>query len=127
MATTKKKFDPQELLDEQVANIDESLEEIERRMKPYAKLNETKQQLLSSRRALLGHGSRTTGGNSTRVGVDDIVGFLTEHPGSAPAQIAERFGVTQPTISSHLYRNKTRFINKDGMYYARDPKSGMDT
>jgi hypothetical protein len=124
---TKVKFDPQELLDDRVAEIDEALEEVERRMRPYAKLNETKQQLLAARRALLGHGPRTTGGTSQRLHLDDIVGFLKENPGSTPAAIAERFGVTQPTVSSHIYRNKSRFIKKGDGYYVRDPKAGMNT
>lgn len=125
--TPKVKFDPQSILDEQAAQIDEQLEALERRMRPYAKLNETKQQLLAARRALLGHGPRTTGGTSQRLHLDDILDYLKENPGSTPAQIGERFGVTQPTVSSHIYRNKTRFIKKNEGYYVRDPKSGMNT
>lgn len=121
------KFDPQALLDEQVAQIDEALEEIERRMQPYARLNEKKQQFLAARRALLGHGPRTTGGTSQRLHLDDIIDYLKENPGSTPAQIAERFGVTQPTVSSHIYRNKSRFLKKDDKYYVRDPKAGLNT
>jgi hypothetical protein len=124
--TKKEKFDPQSIIDEQVVSIDEALESIERRMKPYEALNAKKQQLLSARRALLG-GNRTTGAGGTRVTMEDIVGFLNDNPGSLPSAIAERFGVGQGTISSHLYRNKDRFIKKDGKYYVRDPEAGVDT
>lgn len=123
----KTRFNPQDIIDEQVEAIDEALEQIERRMKPYAALAEKKQQLLAARRALLGHGPRTTGGTSQRVHLDDIIQFLGENGGAAPSQIAERFGVAQSTISSHLYRNKGRFIQKDGLYYNRDPKSGVNS
>lgn len=127
MATTKTKFDPQDIIDTQVEQIDEAIEKIERRMAPYEALNEKKQQLLSARRALLGHGPKLTGGTTTRVTLDDVTQYLKDHPGSLPSDIAQRFGVTAPTISSHLYRNKNKFINKDGKYYVRDPKNGLDT
>jgi DNA-binding transcriptional ArsR family regulator len=124
---TKTKFNPQSVIDEQVENIDEALETIERRMKPYEALAEKKQQLLSARRALLGHGPRTTGGTSTRLHLEDIIQHLKEHPGSSPGQVAEMFGVSQTTVSSHLYRNKDRFVSKDGRYWNRDPKAGINT
>jgi DNA-binding transcriptional ArsR family regulator len=130
MAVAKKRkvvrFDPQDLVDEQVALIDEQLEELERRLAPYKKHLEVKQQLLSARRALLGHGPRTTGGTTTRLTLDDIVAYVKDHPGITPGQMAEHFGVSQNTVSSHLYRNKDRFLNKDGRYWIRDPKAGLN-
>jgi hypothetical protein len=130
MATAKQrrpaKFDPQDLIDEQVNMIDEQLEEIEKRIAPYKKHLEVKQQLLSARRALLGHGPRTTGGTSERLHLGDIIDYLTNNPGSAPGSMAEHFSVTQNTVSSHLYRNKDRFISKDGRYWVRDPKAGLN-
>lgn len=127
MATTKQKFNPQDIVDEQVQQIDEALEKIERRMEPYKKLAEAKTTLLASRRALLGHGPRTTGGTTTRLTMDDVVQYLTDHPGSTPAIMGDHFGVAAPTVSSHLYRNKTRFLNREGKYWVRDPKNGLDT
>jgi DNA-binding transcriptional ArsR family regulator len=128
MATPKKvvRFDPQDLIDEQVNLIDEQLEEIERRLSPYKKHLEVKQQLLSARRALLGHGPRTTGGTSDRLHLEDILDYLGSHPGATPGQMAEHFSVTQNTVSSHLYRNKDRFLNKGGQYWVRDPKAGLN-
>jgi ribosomal protein S24E len=122
----KVKFNPQSIIDEQVVSIDEALERIELRMKPYAKLAEKKNQLLSARRALLG-GNRTTGAGGTRVTLEDVTDYLKEHPGSVVSSIAERFGVTQSTVSSHIYRNKDRFIKKEGRYFLRDPEAGIDT
>jgi hypothetical protein len=120
------RFDPQELVDLQVAAIDEHLEEIERRLAPYKKHLEVKQQLLSARRALLGHGPRTTGGTTTRLTLDDLIDYVSNNPGAAPGATAEHFGVTQSTVSSHFYRNKDRFLNKDGRYWVRDPKAGLN-
>lgn len=128
MTKGTRKFNPQDLIDEQVAQIDEAIGTIERRMKPYESLAQKKQQLLQARRALLGQGSRLTGGTGgSRLTLDEIKGWLSENPGSSPGVIAEHFGVSQSTVSSHLYRNKTVFINRDGSYWVRDPKSGLDT
>jgi DNA-binding transcriptional ArsR family regulator len=129
MATARKrvvKFDPQALIDEQVGLIDEQLEELEKRLAPYKKHLEVKQQLLAARRALLGHGPRTTGGTTQRLTLDSIVDYVKDHKGVTPGEMAEHFGVTQNTVSSHLYRNKDRFLNKDGRYWVRDPKSGLN-
>ena len=129
MATARrvKKCDPQNLIDEQVAQLDEALEKIEAKMKPYEELNQKKQQLLAARRALLGHGPRLTGGTTTRLTLDDVVDFVKNHPGCIPSDLAQHFGVPQTTVGSHLYRNKTRFVVKDGKYWVRDPKAGIDT
>jgi hypothetical protein len=40
--------------------------------------------------------------------------------------MAEHFSVSQSTVSSHLYRNKDRFLNKEGRYWNRDPKAGLN-
>lgn len=123
----KVRFNPQDLIDEQVAQIDEQIEQIERRMAPYQKLHDAKTQLLSARRALLGHGPRNTGGSTTSVTVDDLAQYVKDNPGLSPGQIAEHFGTKQATISSHFYRNKQRFIAKEGRYWLRDPKNGMNS
>lgn len=116
-----------EILEAQVAELDIALEGVEKRLGKYQRLIDTKTKLLSARRALLGTGSRTTGNAGTRLTVDDVISFLTKTPGSAPGQIAQEFGVTQTTVSSHLYRNKDRFLMKDGRYWVRDPENGLNT
>jgi hypothetical protein len=123
----KVRFNPEDLIQEQIVGIDDALEQIERRMKPYAALNEKKQQLLSARRALLGVGNRTTGGTTTRMQLGDLLDYVKTNPGATPGAIAGHFGVTQTTISSHLYRNKDRFVKRDGQYWVRDPENGLDT
>lgn len=122
----KTTFNPDDLIAQQIDEIDEQIRKIELRMKKFEKLNEAKQKLLSARRALLG-GNRTTGAGGSRLTLDDVTGFLKEHPGSSPSNIGERFGVSQTTVSSHIYRNKDRFIKKDGRYWARDPENGLGT
>jgi DNA-binding transcriptional ArsR family regulator len=114
------------IVQEQVDALDESLAAIENRLQKYQDLIDTKNKLLSARRALLG-GNRLTGAGGNRLTLEDVVGHLTEHPGSTPSVIAERFGVAQSTVSSHIYRNKSRFIKKDGRYWVRDPKNGLNT
>lgn len=117
----------EEAVETSLNEVDVQLEAIEKRLAKYQVLIEAKTKLLSARRALLGHGPRTTGGTTTRLTVDDVKQYLKEHPGSVPTQIAQRFGVSQSTVSSHIYRNKDSFIQKDGRYWARDPEAGLDT
>lgn len=115
------------IIEEQIEVLDEQLAVVEEMLRPYEKIKERADRLRAARRALLG-GSRLTGGGNTKVRQEDVVNFLKEHPGSAPGQIAEKFGVTQPTISSHLYRGKDeRFLTKDGRWWNRDPKNGLNT
>ena len=125
-----KKRKPQEIIDDVLAGeqgIDEAIQEIEDRMRGYQALADSKTQLLAARRALLGHGPRTTGGTTHQVTGDDLYAYVKENPGLTPGEIAEHFGVKQGTISSHFYRNKTRYIKKGDRYWARDPKNGLDT
>jgi hypothetical protein len=124
--TRKTKFNPQEIIDKQVGEIDASIELIERRMRPYEELNAKKQQLLAARRALLG-GSRLTGTGGTRLQLEDLLEYLKKNPGHSAGQMAMRFSVPQTTVSSHIYRNKDRFISKDGRYWVRDPENDINT
>jgi DNA-binding transcriptional ArsR family regulator len=120
MTTTKKAFDAQPLIDAQVDQLNEAIEQIDERMKRYDKLQQQRLQLVAARRALLGTGPRLTGGVGTRVTVDDISQYLIAEGGALPSQVAQNFGVTQGTISSHLYRNKGRFVkNSDGKYFVK--------
>lgn len=125
--TDRPKFNPQELIDEQVAQINRAIDEIDKRMKPYETLAAKKLQLVAARRALLGTGNRLTGNAGHRVTLDDLISFISENPGASPGQMAEHFGVTQGTISSHLYRNKDRFVRNNGSYWVKDPAAGINT
>lgn len=122
----KPKFNPQTIIDEQVEQLNAAITRIEKRMKPYEELAQRRLQLVAARRALMGTGPRMTGGNTTRLTLDDIVKFLEDNAGASPGQIAEQFGVTQGTVSSHLYRNKDRFIKRDGLYWVRNPGEGLN-
>jgi hypothetical protein len=117
----------EEVIEQGVANIDEAIEEVDKKLKRYAKLQESKVKLLAARRALLGHGPRTTGGTTTRLTVDDVYAYVKENPGCTPQQISERFEVAGSTARSHLSRNPGRFLSKDGRYWARDPEAGLNT
>lgn len=121
------KFDPQEIIDEQIEFIDSAIATIEARMVPYEKLAQKRTQLVNAKRALMGATNRITGGVATRLTIDEIITYLRSNPGKAPAELAQHFGSTQQTVSSHIYRNKQRFINKDGRYYVVDPAKGINT
>jgi len=115
------------IIQERVDQIDDDITELEKLVRPYVKITERIARLRSARRALLG-GTRTTGSGGTKVRQEDIFEHLEKNPGSTPEQIAEALGTRGPTISSHLYRRKgERFITKDGKWWNRDPKAGLDT
>jgi hypothetical protein len=110
-----------------VETIDEQIEELQKFLTPYEKIKGEIDKLKAARRALLG-GSRLTGEGSTKLRMEDVTQFLRENPGSTPGVIAEHFKVPQTTVSSHLYRGKgERYISKDGAWYLRDPKNGINT
>lgn len=112
---------------ELLEQIEEGLEKIEIRMRPYEKLNEKKQELLAARRALLG-GSKLTGSGGKQVRQADIVDFLRKKPGSTPQEIASHFGTTPNAIYNHLNRGRDeRFLKKENKWWIRDPKNGINT
>jgi len=117
----------QAAVEESVEMIDEQLADLEKLLRPYERIKEEIDKLRAARRALLG-GSKMTGSGGSKVRQEDVVGFLKENPGSPPGIIAQALGVPQPTVSSHLYRGKDeRFLSKNGNWYLRDPKSGINT
>lgn len=131
MATKRKSLDAvaDDMIKSQLDQIDEAIESLDEKLRRYDTIKEKRDRLMAARRALLG-GTRTTGAGTTKVRQEDIVDYMKEkdNKGVTPSQLAERFGVTQPTISSHLYRGKDeRFLSKNGLWYLRDPKSGLKT
>jgi len=127
MATRERGPTPDEIIQEQVDNIDEAIETLNKRLEKYDKIKAKRDQLVAARRALLG-GSRLTGSGNGRLRQEDVVEFLKEHPGSGPTEIAEGVHSNYTTVASHLYRGKNeRFLNKDGKWYVRDPKNGINT
>lgn len=96
--------------------IDQQLQHIEQRLHDYEPLLAERDRLLAARNAITGHGSGKSGG--ARISQDDIATYLTEHPGSLPAQIARDLDVPVTNVSQHLYRSKDQRFErrKDGWY-----------
>lgn len=115
-------------IDEQIEQLTDAIEEIEKAMRPYEELNERRNKLIRSRNALQG-GTALTGAGTTRLTQEQVVGFLKENPGARPMDIANAFNVAPQTVGSHLYRGKSngRYLTKDKRWWARDPKSGINT
>lgn len=130
MATRKKNLlaEAKEINEQLIEEIDERIEYLNGRLAIYDKIKAERDKLQSARRALLG-GSRMTGAGGTQLRQEDIVAFMKENPdGVTPSMIAEKYNVKQPTVSSALYRGKNeRYLNKDGMWFLRDPKAGINT
>jgi hypothetical protein len=123
---TRPKFSIEDLMEQQVQNIDEAIEAIDRRLAPYKAIIMERERLVRARRALVTTGG-VTGNAGTRVTVEEVYNWFKEHPGATTSEAAEHFGVALSTISSHTYRNKDRFIKKNGNVWARDPEAGIDT
>jgi hypothetical protein len=91
-----------------VREIDQQLERVNKRLSGYAELLRERDRLLAARAALTGTPSRVSARG--RTSQDDIAAYLSEHPDSWPAEIAEALGVPVTNVSAHLYRGKsTRF------------------
>jgi hypothetical protein len=66
----------------------------------------TERSLLLSARAALAGRARAGTAHRRRVSQDDVAAFLTEHPGSWPADIADALHVPATNVSTHLYRSR---------------------
>jgi hypothetical protein len=89
--------------------IDQELQRVNKGLSGYEPLFQERQRLLAARAALTGDVPAKEGARG-RTSQDDIAAFLTEHPDSWPAEIAEALGVPVTNVSAHLYRGKnTRF------------------
>jgi hypothetical protein len=82
--------------------IDQQLNRLEREEKA---LGRERESLLAARVALTGRAAAGPA-RGKRISQDDIASYLTEHPGSLPAQVAEALGVPVTNVSTHLYRAK---------------------
>ena len=96
--------------------IDQQLQRIQQRLDDYEPLLQERDRLLAARNAITGHGTGI--GAGPRISQEDIATYLTEHPGSLPAQIARDLQAPVTNISQHLYRGKgERFERrKDGWH-----------
>jgi len=97
-----------------VREIDQELKRLNKREEALAAERE---RLLNARAALTGRAS-VGPARGRRISQDDIAAYLSEHPGSWPAQIAEALEVPVTNVSAHLYRGKgERFERlKDGWH-----------
>jgi hypothetical protein len=101
-----------------VAEIDKRLADLDERLRTYEELLQERERLRAARATVLGKGP------VGQISQDDIAGYLAEHPGSAPREIATAFGVSANRVSAHLLRGKTsRFVSRDGAWYLRDPRT----
>lgn len=99
--------------------IDQQLQRIQQRLDDYEPLLAERDRLLAARNAITGHGSAKNTG--PRITQDHIAAYLTEHPGSLPAQIAHDLHAPVTNISQHLYRGKSqRFERRKDGWHLRD-------
>jgi hypothetical protein len=105
-----------------VREIDEELSRLEKRERALATERE---RLLSARAALTGRAGAGPA-RGRRISQDDVAHYLTEHPGSWPADIAQALDVPVTNVSTHLYRGKrTRFERReDGWRVSSEESDG---
>jgi DNA-directed RNA polymerase specialized sigma24 family protein len=103
-----------------VAEIDERLKTLETELSSHEQLLAERERLRAARATLLGE--KPTGAISQQ----DIAGYLAQHPGSKPREIARALGVDAGRVSAHLYRAKTtRFVSRpDGWHLREKPTKG---
>lgn len=90
--------------------IDQQLNRLDQEEKA---LSDEREQLLAARAALAGKAAAGPA-RGKRITQDDIAAYLTENPGSLPAQVAEALGVPVTNVSTHLYRLKgKRFARRE--------------
>ncbi len=100
-----------------VAEIDERLKSLDEQLASHEDLLAERERLRSARATLLGESP------TRQISQEDIAGYLAEHPGSRPGEIAEALGVSSGRVSAHLYRAKsTRFVSRPDGWHLREPK-----
>ena len=93
-----------------VREIDEQLGRLDKEEKA---LMAERGRLLAAKAALAGKASIGPS-RGKRTSQDDIAAYLSEHPGSLPAQIAGALGVPVTNVSAHLYRAKDMRFERRG-------------
>ncbi len=97
-----------------VAEIDQRLKRLDEELASHEELLAERERLRAARSTLLGEGP------AGQISQDDVAGYLAEHPGSRPGEIAQALGVSSGRVSAHLYRAKTtRFVSRTDGWYLR--------
>jgi hypothetical protein len=114
------------IIEEQKDTLDVAIEELNKKLAPFDKLKEKRDRLVKARNALSG-GNTLTGAGGTRLTWQMLAEELEKTPGQVPEELAKKFNVKTTNITSALWRQKDKFINKNGRYYVRDPEAGINT
>jgi hypothetical protein len=127
------KFEEQldEFLERQLEDIHEQIAAIDRSKTVQAAqaLLAKKARLQAAERALLGAGSKTTGGDGGgRITQAQVVANMEVGTVYTVEQLAEKMGTTDIVVRGHLNRGRgERFISIDrGHWGLRDPEAGYD-
>jgi hypothetical protein len=101
-----------------LGELDRRLQQVERQLEGHRELLSERERLLTARAALTGEPA------TPQVSQDDVAGYLEEHPGARPGEIAKALGVSSGTISAHLFRGKhTRFVSRASGWHVRHERA----
>lgn len=109
---TKRKQTVLDVLDDQIAELEEKLAKFQ----PF--INELNQ-LKATRRTLLAQKGNTSGGGhpGTQLTQEEVINFLQKNGASTPQEISEGLSVAGTVVRSHLSRHKN-------VTYERDDEDG---
>jgi DNA-directed RNA polymerase specialized sigma24 family protein len=103
-----------------LAQLDSRLSELDRELERAGELMAERRRLLAARAALTGERAPASSSLVRRVTQDDVAGYLSKHPGTRAAQIAQDLGVPLTNISQHLHRGRqTRFERREDGWHCR--------
>jgi hypothetical protein len=131
MARTRLEAFADELVQDQLANIDEALEDLNKKLEVFDRIRVKRDQLMSARRALLGVGNRQTGSGGTKITQDEVAQAMNGNGDGMTTQeiVSACPGSTDAIIRGHLSRGKgERFLKResDGKWFLRDPENGIN-
>lgn len=100
-----------DVLDEQIAELEEKLQKVQPLINELNALRATRAKLLDERSSTSGGGRRM---NGTALTMETMIHDLRENGASSPPDIARRVGVDASIVRSHLNRHKdVRYRQQD--------------
>ena len=135
MARTKLEAFADDLIETQLSQIDDALEDLNKKLEVFDRIKVKRDQLQAARRALLGVGSRTTANAGSRITQDEVIAAMkAADPDSEGISVSELMGAvpgsSDAQLRGHLNRGlNERFLKRasDNKWFLRDPEAGINT
>lgn len=127
MAKTKLEQFAEAIVEQQLNQLDEQLDILNKKMEVFDRVKVERDKLMAARRALLGVGSRTSANAGNRTTSDEVAQSMELHVGYTTQELASRLSTTDAVIRGHLSRgNNERWFKFGNLWYKRDPEEGVN-